>query len=57
MRTIVAFGTFDVLHTGHVHYLERAEALGGRLVVVIARDESVRMFKGTSPYSTRLPGS
>ncbi len=49
MRTIVAFGTFDVLHPGHVHYLERAKALGGRLVVVVARDESVRMFKGHEP--------
>ena len=49
MKTIIAFGTFDVLHPGHVHYLERAKALGGRLVVVVARDESVRMLKNREP--------
>ncbi len=49
MKTIVAFGTFDVLHPGHIHYLEQAKALGGRLVVVVARDESVRMFKKRDP--------
>lgn len=49
MRTVIAFGTFDVLHPGHIHYLSRAKALGGRLVVVVARDDSVRMFKSREP--------
>jgi D-beta-D-heptose 7-phosphate kinase/D-beta-D-heptose 1-phosphate adenosyltransferase len=39
-------GCFDVLHAGHVHYLEQAKALGNRLVVAINSDSSVRRLKG-----------
>lgn len=38
MKTVLAQGTFDVLHPGHIHYLEKSAELGDRLVVVIARD-------------------
>lgn len=38
-------GVFDILHPGHVHMLEEAARLGDELVVVIARDESVRREK------------
>ncbi|MFB6190638.1 MAG: adenylyltransferase/cytidyltransferase family protein [Candidatus Nanohaloarchaea archaeon] len=41
MKTVMAQGTFDVLHPGHVHYLEKSAELGDRLVVVIARDSRV----------------
>jgi FAD synthetase len=41
MRTVVAQGTFDILHPGHLHYLEDAKAMGNRLVVIIARRENV----------------
>jgi FAD synthetase len=41
MRRVMAQGTFDVLHPGHVHYLEASAALGDELVVVIARDSRV----------------
>ncbi len=37
----MAQGTFDVLHPGHVHYLEASAALGDELVVVVARDSRV----------------
>jgi glycerol-3-phosphate cytidylyltransferase len=38
-RTVITFGTFDVLHVGHVRVLERARALGDRLVVGVSADE------------------
>jgi rfaE bifunctional protein nucleotidyltransferase chain/domain len=42
----LANGGFDLLHVGHVRYLHGAKALGGRLVVAINSDESVRALKG-----------
>lgn len=45
-RIILANGNFDLLHVGHVRYLHGAKALGGRLVVAINSDESVRALKG-----------
>lgn len=42
----LANGGFDLLHVGHVRYLSGAKALGGRLVVAINSDESVRKLKG-----------
>ncbi len=38
---VVAQGTFDLLHPGHVHYLERAAAMGDELVVIVARPTNV----------------
>ena len=42
----LANGCFDLLHVGHVRYLHAAKQLGGRLVVAINSDESVRRLKG-----------
>ncbi|MBZ5720653.1 MAG: adenylyltransferase/cytidyltransferase family protein [Acidobacteriia bacterium] len=42
----LANGCFDLLHVGHVRYLHAAKQLGGRLVVAINADESVRALKG-----------
>ncbi|MDD1754503.1 MAG: adenylyltransferase/cytidyltransferase family protein [Methanothrix sp.] len=42
MTRVVATGTFDLLHPGHVLYLERSKALGDELVVIVARDVNVR---------------
>jgi rfaE bifunctional protein nucleotidyltransferase chain/domain len=42
----LANGCFDLLHVGHVRYLRAARQLGGRLVVAINSDESVRALKG-----------
>lgn len=39
-------GCFDILHTGHLNYLERARALGDRLVIGLNSDDSVRRLKG-----------
>jgi len=42
----LANGNFDLLHVGHVRYLRGAKALGGKLIVAINSDESVRALKG-----------
>lgn len=42
----LANGCFDLLHVGHVRYLHAARQLGGRLIVAINSDESVRALKG-----------
>jgi rfaE bifunctional protein nucleotidyltransferase chain/domain len=45
-RIVFTNGVFDLLHRGHVEYLEEARALGNRLVVGINSDASVRRLKG-----------
>ncbi|MGA8153791.1 MAG: adenylyltransferase/cytidyltransferase family protein [Terriglobales bacterium] len=42
----LANGCFDLLHVGHVRYLHAAKQLGGRLIVAVNSDESVRALKG-----------
>ena len=45
-RVVLANGCFDILHAGHVRYLEGARALGDMLVVGINSDEQVARLKG-----------
>jgi rfaE bifunctional protein nucleotidyltransferase chain/domain len=45
-RITLTNGCFDLLHVGHVRYLRAARELGGRLIVAINSDESVRALKG-----------
>ncbi len=45
---VMTNGCFDVLHAGHVAYLEEAKSLGDRLIVAINDDPSVRRLKGES---------
>jgi rfaE bifunctional protein nucleotidyltransferase chain/domain len=45
-RITLANGCFDLLHVGHVRYLRAAKELGGRLIVAINSDDSVRALKG-----------
>jgi D-beta-D-heptose 7-phosphate kinase/D-beta-D-heptose 1-phosphate adenosyltransferase len=45
-RIVFTNGVFDLLHRGHVEYLEEARALGDRLVVGVNSDASVRRIKG-----------
>ncbi|MEK7648879.1 MAG: adenylyltransferase/cytidyltransferase family protein [Patescibacteria group bacterium] len=47
--TVMAFGTFDIIHPGHISYLQQAKRLGKKLVVVIARDKTVITLKGRKP--------
>ena len=45
-RIVLANGCFDLLHVGHIRYLEGAKALGDMLVVGVNSDEQVRVQKG-----------
>lgn len=45
----MVFGTFDILHRGHIYFLKEAKKLGNKLVAVVARDENVTRLKGKSP--------
>ncbi len=45
-QIVLANGCFDLLHVGHVRYLSGAKALGGKLVVAMNSDGSVRRLKG-----------
>jgi glycerol-3-phosphate cytidylyltransferase len=47
--TVITFGTFDVLHVGHVRVLNRAAALGDRLVVGVSSDALNFSKKGRNP--------
>lgn len=47
-RIIMTNGCFDLLHAGHVTYLEQAKALGDRLIVAVNTDQSVKNLKGDS---------
>jgi FAD synthetase len=42
---VMAVGVFDLLHAGHLHYLEQAKSLGDHLTVVVAHDDTVRIRK------------
>ena len=51
-KIVLASGVFDLLHLGHVRFLEAAKKVGGknaRLVVIIARDSTVEKRKGKKP--------
>lgn len=43
--TVLVFGTFDILHAGHIHFLQSAKKLGEALTVVVARDKTVKLLK------------
>ena len=45
MTRVMAVGVFDLLHAGHLHYMEQAKSLGDYLVVVVAHDDTVRKRK------------
>jgi glycerol-3-phosphate cytidylyltransferase len=55
MKTILTYGTFDLFHIGHIRLLERARALGDRLVVGISSDEfnAVKGKRSVIPYEHR----
>ena len=45
MVKVMASGTFDIIHMGHIYYLKEAKKLGDELIVVVACDETVRRLK------------
>ena len=42
---VMQVGVFDLLHAGHLHYLQQAKSLGNHLTVVVAHDDTVRLRK------------
>jgi D-beta-D-heptose 7-phosphate kinase/D-beta-D-heptose 1-phosphate adenosyltransferase len=53
-RVVLTNGCFDILHAGHVSYLEEAKSCGDRLIVAVNDDASVRRLKGPSRPITPL---
>lgn len=51
IKVVMTGGVFDILHVGHLATLEAAKRLGDVLVVVVARDETVRRLKGREPLN------
>ncbi|MBI3626658.1 lysine--tRNA ligase [Candidatus Uhrbacteria bacterium] len=49
MKTVLVWGTFDILHLGHIKMLEEARRLGDKLVVLVSRDKIVEQVKGSRP--------
>ena len=52
MKRVLVFGTFDVLHPGHLHFLKAAKKLGDFLMVSLARDVNVKKIKGHKAWHT-----
>ena len=50
MKKIMVFGTFDVLHKGHINFFKQAKKHGDHLLVVVARDKTVSLIKGIKPH-------
>ena len=48
MINIITYGTFDLLHIGHIELLKRAKRLGDRLIVGLSTDEFNKIEKGKS---------
>jgi len=54
MVTVMASGTFDLLHMGHIYYLNESKKLGDKLIVVVACDETVKKLKHEPVTSEQL---
>ncbi len=51
MRKVLVFGTFDIVHPGHMFLLRKAREGGNYVTAVIARDKNVRKIKGHPPIN------
>ena len=49
MKKVLVFGTFDLLHNGHIDFLKQAKQFGEHLTVVVGRDQTVKKIKGSYP--------
>ena len=46
MKTVLVGGCFDLIHIGHIYFLEEAKKLGDKLIVLLESDETIRRLKG-----------
>lgn len=55
MKTVITYGTFDILHPGHVELLKKAKEMGDYLIVGISTDEfnEIKGKKAYNPYENR----
>ena len=51
MKTVLTYGTFDLLHKGHINLLERAASMGDKLIVGLSTDEFNLAQKGKTAYN------
>lgn len=49
---VLCFGTFDILHPGHIYFLQKAKEQGDKLIVVVARDSTIKEVKKIIPKYT-----
>lgn len=49
MKTVMTFGTFDIVHPWHIFFLQQAKNYGDRLITIVARDVNVLKFKWKLP--------
>lgn len=53
MKKVMVFGTFDLLHPGHIHMLKEAMGYGDCLIAVVARDSTAEQVKGKKPLNNQ----
>ncbi len=49
LHTVMTFGSFDLLHEGHLFYLNEAKKLGDHLITIVAHDETIKQRKSQAP--------
>lgn len=49
-KTVMVFGTFDILHAGHFYIFKQARKLGEKVIVIVARDINVKKIKGQRSF-------
>ncbi|OGE76712.1 MAG: hypothetical protein A3C85_04315 [Candidatus Doudnabacteria bacterium RIFCSPHIGHO2_02_FULL_48_21] len=54
MKRIMVFGTFDILHPGHISFLRQAKKLGDFLIVSLAREKFIKQIKGHKPLHSEM---
>lgn len=50
MKRVLVFGTFDILHPGHIYFLKAAKKYGDFLIVSLAREKYIRKIKGRKAW-------
>ncbi len=51
MKKVIVFGTFDILHPGHLDFFKQAKKQGDYLIAVVARDSNVERIKSKKPVN------